>query len=103
MITNYQDIASAKKNDSKKINRISRESIESMGALKRIKKRGEKRKNMESEKVETSPQAINPRSIGNVMKELLERSDIIDEEFGKSITLERFITAAVIYGVPTFS
>jgi len=37
-----------------------------------------------------------------MIAELLKRSDVIDEEFGKSITCERFITAAAIYGIPTF-
>lgn len=34
------------------------------------------------------------------MRELIKRSDIIDEEYGKSITEERFITAAVILNLP---
>jgi hypothetical protein len=35
------------------------------------------------------------------LRELIKRSDIIDEEYGKSITEERFITAAVILKLPT--
>jgi hypothetical protein len=38
--------------------------------------------------------------IAGVIKELLKRSDIIDEEYGKSITSERFITAAIICNIP---
>ena len=41
--------------------------------------------------------------ISSIIRELLERSDIMDEEYGKSITVERFITAAVICGVPAYA
>ena len=34
---------------------------------------------------------------------MLQRSDIMDEEFGKSITLERFMTASMICGIPTLA
>lgn len=55
------------------------------------------------EKVEKEMKVYDISKISQIVKEMLQRSDIIDEEFGKSITAERFITAAVIYGMPTFS
>lgn len=55
------------------------------------------------EKTQKDLKDYNICKISEIIQEMLQRSDIIDEEFGKSITAERFITAAVIYGVPTFS
>lgn len=38
--------------------------------------------------------------IADIIKQLLKRSDIMDEEYGKSITPERFITAAMLCNIP---
>ena len=75
-----------------------RDSTESIDVLQRMKgrkknKKGEKRKEKE---------VYSTEKISQIIYELLQRSDIIDEEFGKSITIERFITIAVISGMPTY-
>ena len=65
---------------------MSRDSVESIGALQKIKKRGEKRKNNDKIKINVF-QTYDLNKISSILKELLERSDVMDEEFGKSITL----------------
>jgi hypothetical protein len=66
---------------------------ETIDRLKDMRVRGDKRQ-------EKSEELLPKCDIAAALRELIKRSDIIDEEYGKSITEERFITAAVILNLP---
>lgn len=91
--TNYRDLAAGCW-----VRREAGREREAIDALKEMRSRGTKRHDKSDRKILASTYDI--CKISEALRELLKRSDIMDEEYGKSITEERFITAAMLLNLP---